>query len=861
MWKVNSPNHVIQIKVWQNEEKGLRYSVYCNDQLVIEKSMLGIRTDIADFTDGFHFEKQKVTKIDDDYSIPAHKKAVYTNQANELALYFSWQDYPFVVRMRAYDDGIGFRYEIPHQESESLLVLGETTDFNFPKGYDELWLQNWVCHYEAPYNHSGWGDTNNRDYGMPSLFHNDNSEKWVMITEANVYNTNGNYCSCHLRGGKERNMRIDFAPEEEGQPIKCRLPFSSPWRVIVIVETLSELVNTTLNYNLNPPMKMKDLSFIKPGRCLWAWWEFENGAQLFTEQKRYVDFAAAMGFEGLTVDADWDLTWLLQLCEYAHAKNLVVWLWSAMQYIDTPEKAEAKIPLWAKCGVDGLKVDFFQNDSQHTMWQYEMIAEMMTKYQLMINFHGATKCMGEGRTWPNFMTAEGIMGLEHHKWSDMPNAKHNCTVPFTRNVIGPMDYTPTGFSNKNRNTTLAHQMVLPLVFESGATHIAASIYYLEAWKGTEFLRRMKPVYDGVSVLSGFPGHHAAILRWVEDEWLIGCITDKAMTMRLPLDFLPDGQSFEADIYEDDSSGEMLAVKRCEVRRGDVIELPLQDSGGAGIYITPKIKALPSGISSDYMSTKRSEYAALQGQVCGGSEIAEYENGLKTVLLNGKLIISVSATRRATHTMRVFYAATASFEIMVKVGENNVIQTLPASGSNKIFIVADINVPLGAGENSLELSYLKGAIPSIEKVAIIDNSPKSKLFVPVTKAWCKGGAELVKTKDKVIKAVGIGLGGELIFNNVVLSEDTYYIIRFEYCAGESRDLYIEINDSEVYKTNLHSTSGWGFPVWDVREGTEVRIKMKKGGNKIRLFNEEGRAAHLFGLVFIEDDFNYQSPVFE
>lgn len=118
-----------------------------------------------------------------------------------------------------------------------------------------------------------------------------------------------------------------------------------------------------------------------------------------------------------------------------------------MQRLDTREKAEELIPLWASWGVDGLKIDFFENDSQHTMWQYNMLADLMIQYKLMINFHGSVKPMGEGRTWPNFMTAEGIMGMEHYQWSDLPNSLHNCTVPFTRNVAGPMDYTPTAFSN------------------------------------------------------------------------------------------------------------------------------------------------------------------------------------------------------------------------------------------------------------------------------------------------------------------------------------------------------------------------------------------------------------------------------
>lgn len=847
MWELYSPEGAVCIAVFERDH-GLYYTVKRAGNTVVEPSRLGFESDLEDFTRGFSFQGEDRSSIDETYSLPAGKKAVYENRANELTLRFLCGAYVFALCLRAYEDGAAFRYQILSDTEQAMKVRREATCFNFPGSYSELWLQSWVSSYEGTYDRSGWEDKEGRDYGMPGLFHSEQSG-WAMITEAQVYNTGGSYCSCHLRGAGANSMRLEFAPEEKGRPLACKLPFSSPWRVIVAAADLDQLVNTTLNYNLNPPSALRDTGWIKPGRCLWAWWEYENGAQLYTEQKRYVDFAASIGFEGITVDADWDITWLKELCDYAHKKGIVVWLWSAMQYIDTPALAEEKIGLWAGCGVDGLKVDFFQNDSQHTMWQYEMIAGVMTRHHLMINFHGATKCMGEGRTWPNLLAAEGILGLEHYKWSGLPNAGHNCTVPFTRNVIGPMDYTPTGFSNKNRNTTLAHQMALSVVFESGASHIAASIYYLEAWRGTDFLRRMKPVYEEVRVLDGFPGHHAAIMRRSGEEWLVGCITDQAMTLRLRLDFLPEGE-FEAEIYEDDSSGELMRVHKRRVTRADVLELPLLNSGGAGVYIARRIQALPKGICSGYMSDERLEYFARDAKTTQGSEPVLYENGQDAVLLNGGLLFTAAHAARP-QTVRLFYAAKEAWTLRVSDGAASVEMKMPKSGSDKIFITKDITFPFAGSESALLLQRAAGGIPAVERLHIIDNAPPREIYVPVGAGQLCGGAELVKDAEGVEKAVGLGEGGELLFGQIVLPEDGYYLLRFDYCAGESRDLDIEINREQIYRTNLHNTAGWGFPCWSIKDQREIRVKMRKGENTIRLYNRQGRAVHLYGFAVTRD----------
>lgn len=852
MWHIDSPNGRLRVIVWQDPQGGLLYSVTKNGVLVLEESDLGISTSIGEFTRSLVNEKREDRSIRESYSLPAGKKAKYDNNAEEMALFFSMEGMPFILRVRAFDEGMAFRYEIPKGEGVSLLINHETTVFHFSKECDKLWLQDWIKTYEGPYNKHTWEDgLFGQDYGMPSLFHMSAAGTWMLVNEANILNTHGSYCSCHLKGTGERRLSIAFAPEEKGKPISSPLPFQSPWRLIAITDSLDELLNTTLNYNLNPPSMIADTSWIKPGRTLWAWWEYENGAQLYTESKSYVDFAAAMGFEAVTLDCAWDLSWLKEYCDYAHQKNVKVWVWTGMQRIDTFEKAQAYIPLWASCKVDGLKVDFFENDSRYTMEQYHMIAELMIKHKLMINFHGATKPMGEGRTWPNFLTSEGILGLEHYKWSDMPNALHNCTVPFTRNVAGPMDYTPVGLSNLNRNTTPAHQLALPVVFESGATHYSMSLYYMEAWLGTRFLRRTRPKYDGLKVLSGYPGDHAAILRYTKGEWFIGVITVNKQTVSLNMDFLPEGE-FEAEIYEDDDKGEMLVTRRMKVGRGDELSLNLLAAGGVAIYIAGELKEPECGICSGYMSDRYQEYLGSRAKMLRGSEPVRWNQELTGLQLNGTASFEVSVPKTKRYTLRFFYASEGAWELEAVHGPHTACEKMVSSSGSRTFITHELSMILEKGETRLFISRLSGAIPSILKLHVIDNDPPEVITLGADKAVLTGEAELIRADTGEYEAVGLGFNSQMRFEDVLLPESGKYIVRVDYCGGESRDISIEANGHDVVHTYLHSTAGWGFPVWNKPEGKEILIPLQKGKNTIRLFNDRGPMSHIRGIAIIPDN---------
>ena len=847
MWHLTSPQGRLEVIITQGQAGDLVYRVNKNGTQALKDSPLGIVSDLGDFTANLVFEQAQQQEINESYSLPVGKKAVYTNHCHELTLAFRQGDTPFVLRCRAFDEGVAFRYEIPAACPQKIAIAREATGFCVAQGFDELWLQDWVKSYEGVYHPRIWDHTlSHQHFGMPSLMHDSKQGNWMMISEAQVLSTQGAYCSTHLVGTKGRRLDIAFAPEEGGNPIVTSLPFTSPWRFAVLADSLDELVNTTMNYNLNPPSTLEDTSWIRPARALWAWWEYENAAQLYTESKAYIDVAAAMGFEAVTLDCPWDASCVKTLCDYAHTKNVQVWIWTGMQQLSTYEKAQARIPLWASWGVDGLKVDFFENDSCHTMWQYNMIADMMTEHKMMINFHGATKPMGEGRTWPNYMTSEGILGLEHYKWSNLPNAAHNCTVPFTRNVLGPMDYTPTGFSNKNRNTSMAHQMALPVVFESGITHYSLSLYYLEAWRGTDFLRRTLNKYDGVRVLSGYPGDHAAILRYAGDQYLVGVINTYKRTLPLSLDFLPEGE-FEAELYEDEGKGESIGMRRMRVNRDTKLELNLVENGGAGLYIAPHVGELPKGVCSGYMSPRETEYPAFKAKPRGGSEPVAWDADLQGLLLNAGAEFALDVPERKRYTLRFFYAAEGPWTLGVQAGDHRVTQLMPKTGHYRTFITHQVTMMLEKGRQTLRIDRLDGQVPALTQMLLIDNDPAETLFFPANAAQLTGEAELTQAADGVWEAVGLGGDAVMRYAGIQLEKAGVYVLRVDYCAGAARDIRFEANGDQVVETYLHPTSGWDFPCWNRPEGKEILIRLHAGANTITLSNPNGPMSHIRGMA--------------
>jgi len=600
-WIIKSPDNAIKIIVTLNHEKKLYYSVLKKNDVMLAKSPLGIVTNIVDFSDEISFVNCEEAYIDEKYSLPAGKVSSYINNANELKLRFKKDVWEFVVMFRAYNDGIAYRYQIPG--NTLIEVTGENSGFSLPE--EELvnvWAQEFHRSYESTYEFKMLKDLNAKNYGMPLLFQIGKAG-WMLLTEAAVY---GTYCASNIKGISQSSntLMLAFAPDQD-KPVTGVCPFETPWRTAFIADDLNTIIRSTILENLNPPTKIKDTSWIKPGRASWPWFADRYNVQTLEEHIMYIDYTASMGWEYMTIDAGWEKNELpvVEAVKYADTKGVGIWLWAHSRNFREEETVRSKLSLWASWGIKGVKIDFFESDSQNMINAYDLIAEVAAENKLMVNYHGSTKPSGERRRWPHILTREGVMGAEYlgsdWSWCEMhpigPTAEHNCTLPFTRNAVGHMDYTPVAFTKSQKRTSCAHQVATAVIFESHIQHLCDSRDVYSKSLAKEFLMAVPVTWDDTLLIEGYPGRYVTMARKKGNDWYIGAITSiSGKNLELKLDFLDEGE-YEATIYEDGKNFDDIKLlnltemyKRVfTVTKIDVLKTYLKKFGGCALMLIKK----------------------------------------------------------------------------------------------------------------------------------------------------------------------------------------------------------------------------------------------------------------------------------
>jgi alpha-glucosidase len=392
---------------------------------------------------------------------------------------------------------------------------------------------------------------------------------------------------------------------------KTRGTRSFPWRVFVISEKDGGLIESDLVYKLAAPTRITDTDWIKPGQVAWDWWnanniygvDFRSGINNDT-YKYYIDFASKNGIEYVILDEGWyKLGNVLEqvpsinipeLCKYAENKNVGIILWVVWKtFYDQIDQALAQYEKW---GAKGVKVDFMQRDDQPVVNFYWEAAKKAADHHMLIDFHGSYKPDGLGRTFPNALTREGVKGLEHNKWSKDITPEHDVTIPFTRMVAGPMDYTPGAMINMDRANfnfqfsrpasqgTRVHQMALYVVFESPLQMLADSpSNYMKEQECTDFLVNIPVVWDNLKVLNAKIGDYVLLARQSHNEWFIGALTDwSSREMEVDLSFLPSGE-YKMEIFQDGINADRHAQDYkhlvTSVKSGDKIKIALAPGGG------------------------------------------------------------------------------------------------------------------------------------------------------------------------------------------------------------------------------------------------------------------------------------------
>ncbi len=610
--------------------KGLHYSVEFRGKRLIDDSAIGLRLqDSPAVGPGMHKLGVNNGQHDETYSIPVGKTSEVRDHYNSAVVDLSDDaGRKMSVEVRAYDDGVAFRYLLPQQTgAKAVRIERELTEFNYPKDATlyPLIVDGFQSSYEDEYQQRQVNGIHPEWLMALPLLAEVPGVGWVAVTEADIEN----YAGMYLKKGEARfGLRAELSPrvDQKGIAVETDAPVTTPWRVLMIGDDPGRLVESNIVLNLNPPSKIADTSWIKAGKSAWDWWSgeaapsvsFKTGMNTAT-MKHYIDFASASGFPYMLIDAGWalanrkgpqdyaavaDITKIdpqvdmPELLRYAKEKNVRIWLWSHWTSVD--KYMEQAFPLFEKWGVAGVKIDFMNRDDQWMTAWYRRVAELAAQHHLMIDFHGAFKPDGLRRTYPNVVTREGVMGKEYLKWSARVTPTHNTTLPFTRMLSGPLDYTPGAFGNATRAefeardkepmapNTRAHELALYVVLESPLMMVSD---YPERYTGQhdfEFIKQVPVTWDEVRVLSGRPMENITVARRSGKDWYVGSITNwDARTMKVPLTFLGNGK-YTAEIYADAADAGTNATytdfAKQSVDRNTVLDVKMAPGGGNAIWI-------------------------------------------------------------------------------------------------------------------------------------------------------------------------------------------------------------------------------------------------------------------------------------
>jgi alpha-glucosidase len=347
--------------------------------------------------------------------------------------------------------------------------------------------------------------------------------------------------------------------------------------------SLATVVESTLVENLSTPSRIADTSWIRPGRAGWSWRAGANQAD-FNAHLGFVDLAASLGWEYYLVDEGWQASWVPSLVSYASARNVGIWLWVEDETVKTEAQMRARFSQFVGWGVRGVKIDFFDGDTQATMQLYDKLAQVAAEFRLLVNFHGCTKPNGLERKWPNLLTREAVFGAEQ---GPLP-AAHNVSLVYTRNAIGPMDYTPVVYSNTGSTNTWAHQTALAVVFASYVQHPSDHWAAYRDSVAREFLRAVPTTWEETRLVGGNPADLATVARRRADEWYLGSISSgAARTITVPLSFLSPGTTFTAHLYRDGNSDNEIAYETRPVTSADVLSVPVRTNGGFAVRLTTR----------------------------------------------------------------------------------------------------------------------------------------------------------------------------------------------------------------------------------------------------------------------------------
>lgn len=613
---VESPDRKINIALYNQQDSDLggwylkiNYKGNDHNTVVISQIKLGLSRSDQDFSSELKFLKVSPPQIiNENYKTIHGKRSICSNSATEVVVTFENPDKTKLnLIIRAYNDGLAFRYEFP-QESGSYVMKDEFTSYEIPDSTTR-WMQKWDLANEGLYTFVE--DINaQQTWSYPALFNSPDSACWYLIHEADV---DRNYCASKLSNVEDKSKyEITFPDpgdgEGESQPT-VTLPWKSPWRVIIL-GSLSDIVESTLVQDVSQPSVIKNTDWIIPGKASWNYWSHNHGTKDYQVVCDFADLAVAMGWKYTLLDWEWDQMSnggnLEDALKYIQSKGVKPLMWynsGAFKWVTatprdrmlTHENRIEEFSKLKKLGVAGVKVDFFLSEKKDMIDYYLDIIEDAAEYEMMVYFHGCIVPRGWARTYPNVMTYEGIRGAEwYNNGPEFTTTapEHNTTIPFTRNVVGSMDYTPVTFTNSQypHITSYGHELAQSVVYESGIQHMAdrPSGYYNLPDAARTFLKEVPAAWDDTKLLEGYPGKDVIIARRKDDHWYIGGLSSEKIEKNktLKFDFLPEGVKYKLTLITDGEHDKAFSKSYLVVDKYSSVNVRMLRRGGFAASLKP-----------------------------------------------------------------------------------------------------------------------------------------------------------------------------------------------------------------------------------------------------------------------------------
>lgn len=518
------------------------------------------------------------------------------------------------IEVRAYDDGVAFRYVLP--DGGPTKLRGERTQFKFDGDLSCL-TSEYRSSHENDWKFLKLSAMDGRKiYDIPAVCVSKSGRTTLAIAQSGI----GGYTSSALVPiGTGFQVKLSPRPDDASVAVASDRGLTTAWRVLMIGDRAGDLIPSPLIGNL-APQPVGDFSWVKPGKAAWDWWSGPTDGEKPTMERfrRFIDFAAENRFPYFLIDAGWaynatgccdadprtDITRadpaidMPALVDYAKTRGVGLLLWVHWKHVEP--RMDEVLKRYADWGVKGIKVDFMERDDQEMVAFYERLAKATAAHHLLLDMHGAFPPSGLSTTYPNYITQEGVLGAEYDKFpTKRVTASHNVHLAYTRMLLGPMDYTPGGFRNgvpenyaptevmPSTQTRRGQALAMYVVYDSPLQMVSDDPSAYRDAPGFEFLRAVPTAWDETRFVGGTPESYVALARRAASTWYVGVMNnEEGRSVDLPLGFLPKGK-FTARIWTDGAEPNMVETSSRTVDRDTLLKMDLKGSGGSVLVIEPQ----------------------------------------------------------------------------------------------------------------------------------------------------------------------------------------------------------------------------------------------------------------------------------